>query len=454
MIMKKTHILPLLLSAVTMSSCKFETEDIFDEQAANRIEHTCEDIEDKLVAASAQNQNGWVLQYFVSGTDEMSFEGFNLFARFRNDGTVLFAGDHRYLRNNNANKYTESVSLYSVLREEGPVISFNTWNDVFTPFSDPVNPQKAPTIIEKDGEGMGGDINLVVKSFNANEIILRGERFGSTSRLIRCDRSWEQYIEDTKKLKAFITSDNINSYVITNGTDTMYLCGVRTGSVTYTEKLDDPLQTKTLACVFTPTGIRFEKETAIGKNTFQELNLNDQKTMLVNEDGSITCHAMWNDYFANNDLWIIDVDELNDSQKELCKAIETSVKTAYPSFSLRGVGIGNSKGKDPVKGLVLVFYKNTSKTACISAGMEMNFTLSAPEVETISSATNSCDYNMKVIEEKVPGVKAQFIELSKTFVGDYSLVPDSYFSPTVFTLTDKDGKAFKAVKDNNRIVIE
>ena len=157
--------------------------------ASLRVEHAIDQVRDNLSSA----ENGWVMQYFC-GTGVAHFEGFNLFAKFDKNGKVTIAGNHRFLRDGNANKYTEANSLYSLLLEDGPVLAFNTWNDVLTPFVDPVAYYAAPNSLVKDGEGMQGDHNFVVMSNSDNEIILRGERHSAEVRLVKCDRSWADYI--------------------------------------------------------------------------------------------------------------------------------------------------------------------------------------------------------------------------------------------------------------------
>ena len=136
--------LGMMAMAAIATSCTFEQDDYFDETAALRVKHTNDNIKKRLVDQSAEGSNGWVMQYFVAGTDDHSFEGFNLFGRFFDDGKVTMAGNHRFLRNGNANKYTESSSTYKMLAEEGPVLSFDTWNDMLTVFEDPVDPDGSP----------------------------------------------------------------------------------------------------------------------------------------------------------------------------------------------------------------------------------------------------------------------------------------------------------------------
>ncbi|MBR3400190.1 MAG: DUF4302 domain-containing protein, partial [Prevotella sp.] len=104
--MKVKHIINTSLmcatAAMLSTSCTFEQEDFFDESASLRITHLNEDIQSRLVEQSTGENNGWVIQYFVAGTDELDFEGFNLFGRFYKDNKVTLASNHRYLRNGNA----------------------------------------------------------------------------------------------------------------------------------------------------------------------------------------------------------------------------------------------------------------------------------------------------------------------------------------------------------------
>ena len=111
-----------------MTACTFEDDDYFEESAALRVEHAAEKVQDILTSAP----NGWVMQYFC-GTSVDHFEGFNIFARFEKSGKVTLAGNHRFLRDGNANKYTEYSSIYNMLQEDGLVLAFNTWNDILTP---------------------------------------------------------------------------------------------------------------------------------------------------------------------------------------------------------------------------------------------------------------------------------------------------------------------------------
>jgi hypothetical protein len=427
-------ILSLALS-VAISSCRFEDDDYFDEPAAQRIETTTNDIKKTLVDA----ENGWVMQYFT-GTDDI--EGFNLFARFDNSNKVTMAGDHRYLRNDQAGKYTEYVSLYDILKEDGPVLAFNTWNDILTPFVDPVDPSAAPKNLVKDGEGMKGDHNFVVLSYNSGEVKLRGERHNAEVRLVPCNGSWEEYIAATNKLKDYFATSVISNYYVTNGTDTLYFKGLRNGTFTYCERISDPLFPTTVNCVFTPQGFRLHHENDIKGTKFQEFHMAADSTCLVSENDSVRVIALWDSYVVNHAaLWPVNPESLTANQKQIMEQIDAAVKGFSNSYGLESINIGRSSGSDNVYGLVLRFYTNTAQTKFTTAGMALGISRPAFGRMTITLAPDaSIDKNFKNLVNKLGDeFRALVYSLAQTLVGEYDIVPDNYFQPTGATLNSTDG---------------
>ena len=312
------------VTATLGTACTFEQEDFFDESASLRIQHVNEQLNTRLIEQSADDKNGWVIQYFVAGTDDYDFEGFNLFGRFYENGHVTLASNHRYLRDGNANKYTESTSLYDMLSEEGPVLAFNTWNDVLTVFVDPVDPSSAPSSIIDDGEGMNGDNNLVLTEIADDYILFHGERHSAEVRFIPCDRSWEDYIAATAEMKNNIATASLTSYYVTNGVDTMYFSGLNKGVFAYGERVVDPLNKKTLSCVFTPNGFRINHvDSLAGVNPFQEFTLTEDKTKLLSEDGETQVIATWDTYITNGPAdWRIDPEKFTAEQSAIYQKME------------------------------------------------------------------------------------------------------------------------------------
>ncbi len=440
-----------MLPAFVLTSCRFEDDDYFSEPAALRIEHQGE----KLKNILAGSENGWVVQYFC-GSDVACFEGFNLFGRFDKNSKVTFASDHRLLRNGNAGKYTEANSVYSILYEDGLVLSFNVWNDVLTPFSDPVEYWSAPTYVIKDGIGMHGDYNFVVMSQSDNEIILRGQRHQAEVRLLKADRDWKTYISDTETMRTTLTSSTLHSYYIksadkvlyldNDGKGTPYLSDAATklyGKFRFCDDLDVKKAVKgdSISFVYTPNGIRFEKRDTVGKATFQELTMAEDKTCLKNEDGSVQMMACWDrDIATRNTIWYMPKDNLSSDLQALWDALATALKAEKSAYVLQRIGLGQVAENDII-GLIAEWRTNKFTTATTRGCVELKRSNPAYAQLTLDYAEDAnLDPNFK---NRNAAVQTAARNLAKAFATTYQLTPESYFMPSVTKAQQVDGsKAF------------
>ena len=337
------HYALCVAAAGTLLGCTFEQEDFFDETAALRVTHMNQKIKERLVQQSAGGNHGWVIQYFVAGTDDYDFEGFNLFGDFEESGSVTLAGNHRFLRDGNANKYTEDTSTFKMLAEEGPVLSFDTWNDILTVFEDPVDPSAAPGTLVNNGEGMNGDHNLVMSSFKDDEIVFLGERHRAQIRFIPCDLPWEEYIQTVTDMKNKITNTTLTSYYVTNGTDTMYFSRLNRGYFNYVDRLVDPLKNKVLSCVFTPEGFRLHRVDSLSSNAFQEFTLAEDESCLLNEDRTVQVIPCWDKYVVDcSSPWRILPESFTSEQLSLYQQMEEEVKEVNKNNVLDSITIGRT----------------------------------------------------------------------------------------------------------------
>ena len=437
-------------ATVALAGCsQFQEDNLFEESAALRIEHNAEKLQNILVDAP----NGWVLQYYT-GRGISVFEGFNLFAKFERSGKVTLAGDHRFLRNGNAGKYTEHSSLYELIREDGLVLAFNTWNDVLTPFVDPVAFWAAPDILVKDGEGMQGDQNLVVKFMSENQIILRGERYDAEVRLVKADRDWQTYIADTKAMKERFTSDDIDSYYITAGDQTMYVVGLKNGRYRISERVKNPLKVDSLSCCFTPYGFRNESVDTLAGHIFQEFKMAEDGSALLSEDGSVRIIATWDTNLAESDevMWF-DGETLSADLKAKYDQLMAVLETANKVYSPR-IGIGRSaltSGANSVVGLVIEWYSNRrlTKPSLTRGGLTMKRSVPVMGQMTITYEENSTtDNDMKDLLDK----DAALVDLVRGFAaalaGTYQMTPNNNFVPTEVLFQSLEGESSFKLKED------
>ncbi len=441
--MKHNHIFHFLgaaLAVVTVNSaCTFEQDDLFDESAAQRVMTTNATLKSKLVEQSSSDKYGWVIQYYVPGTEDVRGEGYNLFARFTDNEKVLMGGNHRYLRNGNAGKYTEYSSIYDVISEEGTVLSFCSWNDILTVFSDPVDPTQAPNTIISDGVGLNGDYNLVLQSLGDNEILFRGERHRAEANFVKCDRPWADYLAAADSIKNMISSKSLNSYYLTDGKDTMYYSNLFSGKPDRVDRLIDPLKTVPLSVVFTPNGFRMNQIDSLGNHAFHQFTLAADNSHLVSDDSDVRLIPCWDNYITKySGVWNFDNSQLTSEQSTLYSQIESELKKFKSDYSLANIGIGLTTGTQ--RGLVITFYTTAakSKTNNVVYYLTMNRTAYG-QVSLQPTDPESTDKNMTTISKKATNLPDYCRQFAATVTGEYTVVPDNYFLPTGGTFTSIDG---------------
>ena len=127
-----------------------------------------------------------------------------------------------------------------------------------------------------------------------------------------------------------------------------------------------------VAFVFTPTGLRFEKVQTVGRSKFQEMRLLDDNTALVNEDGNVKMMGTWDLYLAQSEViqWI-NSESLSDDLKPLYDAIDKALTANNKNYSLARIGIGRTSNANNVVGLCVQWYTNTRKTTRAMGGLAL-----------------------------------------------------------------------------------
>lgn len=436
--MKYSNILKFALPAVAgmlATSCTFVQEDYFDESASLRIEHTNQEIQKYL----SDSEHGWVMHYFVAGTDDYDFEGFNLFGKFTESGTVTLGSDHRYLRNGNAGKYTEHTSAYEMLREESCVLSFSTWNDILTVFVDPVSPSSAPGSLIDDGEGMHGDDRLVMLSYGPDEMSFRGERHGARTYFKKLDCAPEQYIANVAATKAKIANSKVYEYSVNGADTTFYITGLFNGTFQFVDRLDDPLSTSTQACCFTPEGFILEHTRKVKDAEIQEFTLNADGTALV--CGDVTVRPEWsrtvNRLLQSNRKVDIVTDSSCDAYKTMFNALADGISSAFSSQTLTKITFGSSSESASKRRTGIVFYIKASSDKLV--GFTAKITVDGDKV-TIDADVNDPSGNYSNYANKNLG--SLFTDMVSALNGQYSLVPDNVFCPTSIVWTKVSDPSF------------
>lgn len=169
----------------SFTSCSNEEADIWDESSIERLE----DVQKSYAEILTSAENGWEMQYFPT----VSSAGYIINVKFSADGSVVTAMKNQWTDN----QYKESEpSLWSVNIDNGPVLSFNSYNSLLHIFSDP---KEIPGTSYGNGLGMEGDYEFIMIDMPTDEngvVTLKGKKRGTYAYLTRipAGENWEERI--------------------------------------------------------------------------------------------------------------------------------------------------------------------------------------------------------------------------------------------------------------------
>lgn len=166
---------------LAMQSCLHDNDDVFDKSAAERIDDAVSNARAALISA----QNGWKFEYYL-GSD-YSHGGYNMLVRFGADGKA-------HLSSEIAKADSISHSSWDIVKDQGPVLTFNTYNELLHELTQPY---------QSEVDGYEGDYEFVIMKVVADTIYLKGKKWGNNMLLTRApqDLVWKDYLDSIAAVK-------------------------------------------------------------------------------------------------------------------------------------------------------------------------------------------------------------------------------------------------------------
>ena len=124
--MKAKYLFIGLAVASLFSACSRDEESLFDKSAAERAQWTLDNAKQVLIS----QQNGWEMLYFANRESR----GYNVVVKFHENGKVVATANNALTTQNQI--LTDS-STWLVKNDYGPIISFDTYNEVLHAWADP-----------------------------------------------------------------------------------------------------------------------------------------------------------------------------------------------------------------------------------------------------------------------------------------------------------------------------
>jgi hypothetical protein len=301
--MKKFFIFSLICaSALGFTSCSGEEDDIFEATAAERLNAASALYSARLTA----QPNGWAMQYYPTYEDEApNGAGYLLLCRFNKDYSVDVSGYNwpKWEENYNSNQgstewvcsyvqqYRSDTSFWEVITDNGPVLSFNSYNKVMHLFSDPD--------YHETGTGYGGDYEFIITDApeDASYMMLKGKKRGTYNLLtpVEVGVDYEEYLTDIRGFQSKMFSENAPTGALLVMGDSIYNmedAGMGLPSI-YPVGSDKVTNESFYPFLITKRGedyyIRFRDELTKGENSVQEF-VYDKEQDIFTAIGNDKCY--------------------------------------------------------------------------------------------------------------------------------------------------------------------
>ena len=288
------------LMVATLPSCLKDDKANFSGSPATRLDEAVK--VNKQILESAPN--GWSLGYYAGRN--YSGPGFTLTLKFK-DGKAYIMGD-------NKDATTVGVSEYDVVKDQGVVLTFPTYNSVIHDLAGAS--QGYP-------EGLQGDYEFSILEANSNFIRLRGKKWKNEMILTPIkNQTQEEFIQKVLTIREGMTTNN---YHFILGKDTLSAGEVNIETRRLTAKINNV--SYDLAYNLTDTGLNLSSPIKIGTKEYSSFTWNEADKSFNSGDLSIRLYIPKShktiDFWANK-TWILQMDNLPGVRKRLVTTLHLS----------------------------------------------------------------------------------------------------------------------------------
>ena len=350
--MKAKYLLLIGLFAATMVACSRDEESLFEDSAAIRAQKAVDNAFDVLTST----ENGWEMAYFPNL--EADAKGYNMVLKFNKNGNVSVTAKNATTTGNKI--VTDTASTWAVKSDYGPILTFDTYNDVFHAFSDP----------KEDGAGLLGDYEFLILKATPELVLLKGKKHSAYS-VMRPVKNLDvaAYYAACEKMQTYLFGNN-NIVTLEQGNEKLYLYYGASGqfqSAAYGSALSAENATYHPVCA-TEDGIIVS--TGFGEDVHDHIFYYDSvKGELKSELGTVinagNLNLLFKSYFSDNlSGWAIDTTGI-ESVAPFLDQINTFAKDPKKSTNIKVMGYGYKQSLNMYEGgyfiLVKVGYKQGGK---------------------------------------------------------------------------------------------
>lgn len=422
------------LAVLSLTACSNTVDEIFDQSAAERLEQYKQDYAEVLT----ENGGLWSMEYFSNSEEE----GYVFVMKFKSDNSVEVSANHKWI----GGSFKQETSIWKMIADNGPVLSFNSYNTLFHIFSDPANitGTYAPTgdsgDIDETGYGHEGDYEFQVMSVSEdhNTVRMLGKKRMYNIYMHRLDENTDiqQYLADVAAVPQFIAPYFGYFNLLAADGEPFIMSALDTGIPSvYPKNGDEVSQTRSGNIIFTLDGIRFmsplevpRADESAGSILLETFKFQDDGSLLA-EDGTKIIGPYPLDVFFYETFdynWYFDLENARGALDNLVKTLAEDVVTAFPTRTLESVYFGY----EVVNGET---YKslNVKISGTRAASYYLDFTSETEDNIAFQITGNNSQAN--TLENRVSSLANFVEEIAKL---NYSINANDIMSPVVISLTD------------------
>ena len=433
---KFSAIAAVLMSA-SLASCNHEEADIFDQNAAHRTEEARKMYKEILLDKGGK----WQMEYFTTEEEH----GYVYLFTFRNDGTVTISGNNEYITkltniDSNVPSYGSETSMWTILSDNGPVLSFNSYNTIFHLFA---TPEDIPgTERDEQGYGHSGDYEFDLMKFSNDTLYLEGKKNGAEIIMTRIapEIDDETYLNEVVALAdSFFNAKVPAVYVnLPGGYRHVVLDGATQLPKFYPETGDYITEYVGRNAIITHDGLTLGKPLTLRDSidgndyTIQHFIRQKDGSLLCTDDNRITITADALNKVVGDErlLWRVNAADCKGELGTAFAGLNTGFK-AYNGSSLVHFNIGLNVLNNTKSPYTMVVRIKTKRGSYLN--MSVPYTVEYIGKDEIKFVLGEMDSNMKTFIDKVPAFKTMMNKLASS---TFKCSSNSLIAPVNMVLTD------------------
>lgn len=433
---KFSAIAAVLMSA-SLASCNHEEADIFDQNAAHRTEEARKMYKEILLDKGGK----WQMEYFTTEEEH----GYVYLFTFRNDGTVTISGNNEYITkltniDSNVPSYGSETSMWTILSDNGPVLSFNSYNTIFHLFA---TPEDIPgTERDEQGYGHSGDYEFDLMKFSNDTLYLEGKKNGAEIIMTRIapETDDKTYLNEVVALAdSFFNAKVPAVYVnLPGGYRHVVLDGATQLPKFYPETGDYITEYVGRNAIITHDGFALGKPLTLRDSidgndyTIQHFIRQKDGSLLCTDDNRITITADALNKVVGDErlLWRVNAADCKGELGTAFAGLNTGFK-AYNGSSLVHFNIGLNVLNNTKSPYTMVVRIKTKRGSYLN--MSVPYTVEYTGKDEIKFVLGEMDNNMKTFIDKVPAFKTMMNKLASS---TFKCSSNSLIAPVNMVLTD------------------